>query len=518
VNAWGFLLPAALAALLSLALTPVVRALALRIGAVDLPSARKIHRLPVPAMGGLAVVASGTIVLAGRYAYGVPPVNPQWASASVNLGLLLGLLPILGMSVWDDIRPLGAWPKLLGQSVGAALAISLGIVLDPTVHLFEAPVHIGAFAVPLSFLWLVGVTNAFNIIDGLDGLSAGLAFISASTLVGVFLFAGRTDTALVAAVLAGALLGFLPYNMHPARVFLGDTGANALGFLLGCLTLQGGSTLSAGLATLLPLVLLGVPIADTALSVCRRLLRRLQGDAGARVFNADLNHIHHRLLASGLSHRTSVWLLYGIAASLAAVALLSLMFTARETGFLLVATLGAGYVGMKKLGYEEFALVRHDRVARPFNAPVLTRSFFHAFIDLVLLACSIVLAVWLRFDRWALALDMRLLSYQAFSMLAPSAMIAFAAGGMYRGPWRIDDLRDVLRASRVVLESTVVAACLAPLLYETPPPISLFVVYTFLMLAAVNGARFLTGAVVRGYSRARRVEPPAVVYTARRAA
>jgi FlaA1/EpsC-like NDP-sugar epimerase len=173
---------------------------------------------------------------------------------------------------------------------------------------------------------------------------------------------------------------------------------------------------------------------------------------------------------------------------------------------------------MKKLGYEEFALVRHGRGARPFDAPVLTRSFFHAFVDLVLLACSIVLAIWLRIDRWALAPDVRPLFYQALSMLAPAAVIAFAAGGMYRGPWRIDDLRDVLRASRVVLESTLVASCLAWLLYDTPPPLSLFVVYMFLMLAAVNGARFLTGVVVRGYSPIRRVEPPAVVYTARRAA
>ena len=514
---WELLLAAGLAALLSLALTPVARAVALRVGAVDLPSPRKIHYLPVPRMGGAAVVVSGTIVLAGRYAYGAPPVNPQWASSNVNLGLILGLLPILVMSVWDDLRPLGAWPKILAQSLGAAIAISLGIVLGPTVHLFETPVSIGVLAVPLSFLWLVGITNAFNIIDGLDGLSAGLAFISACTLVGVFVFAGRFDTALVAAVLAGALLGFLPYNLHPARVFLGDTGANAIGFLLGCLTLQGGSTLSAGLATLLPLVLLGVPIADTVLSVCRRLLCRVQGDASARVFGADLNHIHHRLLALGLSHRTAVWLLHAVATALAVVALLSLMLTGRNMGFLLVVTLCAGYVGVRKLGYREFAIGPRRPVVRSSDAPVLTRPVFHALADLVLLTCSMVVAVWLRFDRWALTPDLWPLVYPALSVLAPVTVIVIGVEGMYRGSWRIDALSGVVRASRAVMESTLLSSLLAPLLYDTPPQISLFVVYALVMLAAVNGARLVPGMVARVPSRTLRARQSVLIYGSRRA-
>src|SRR5215475_487923 len=151
--------------------------------------------------------------------------------------------------------------------------------------------HLGWLSVPLSLGWIVGVTNAFNIIDGLDGLSAGLALIAAMAMAAVFSFVGQPAMAGAALVLAGALVGFLPYNLHPARLFLGDTGATAIGFCLAAFALRGGSTLSSGFAALLPVLILGLPIADTLIAMVRRTLHRMEHHTGG-VFVADRDHIH----------------------------------------------------------------------------------------------------------------------------------------------------------------------------------------------------------------------------------
>ncbi|MGH9365069.1 MAG: glycosyltransferase family 4 protein, partial [Thermoanaerobaculia bacterium] len=238
------------AAAISYALTPATRRLALRLGAVDRPGPRKVHEAPIPRLGGLAVVAAvvtGSGVLCFLHARGIHTLSDPSCA-----GLGLGLLPILVVSLWDDIRPLPALPKFAAQFAGAGIAVAFGIRLGPQIHLFGHEITLGFFAVPLALLWIVGVTNAFNIVDGLDGLSAGLALISALSLVLVSLLTTRYAMASASLVVAGALVGFLPYNLYPAKVFLGDTGAAAVGFWLACLALRGGSTLSAGMAVLIP--------------------------------------------------------------------------------------------------------------------------------------------------------------------------------------------------------------------------------------------------------------------------
>jgi UDP-GlcNAc:undecaprenyl-phosphate GlcNAc-1-phosphate transferase len=162
-------------------------------------------------------------------------------------------------------------------------------------------VPIGWTAILLSIIWIVGLTNAFNLVDGLDGLSAGLAFISAVSLGAVSIVAQKPSMATASFIVAGALLGFLPFNIFPARVFLGDAGATAVGFTLACLALGGGSTLSAGMAILVPVLVLGLPIADTVVTVARRSLRKLELKTSKGMFDADRDHFHHRLLTLGLS-------------------------------------------------------------------------------------------------------------------------------------------------------------------------------------------------------------------------
>ena len=259
-----------LAALLSFLLTPRVRRLAVRIGAVDRPGPRKVHSTAVPRLGGLAVVASGAIVVGLLFWSALPQVDR--IAAGLALGLTFGLLPILICSLADDLRPLRALPKFATQLAGASIAVGFGIRLGAQIHLFSRTIDLGWLAIPISILWLVGLTNAFNLVDGLDGLSAGLALVSAVSLAGAALFVGQSGLAMLALVLAGALAGFLPYNIYPAKIFLGDSGATAIGFALGCLALRGGSTLSSGLAILAPMLVLGLPIAETLVSMARRLV------------------------------------------------------------------------------------------------------------------------------------------------------------------------------------------------------------------------------------------------------
>ena len=271
-----------MAGLLAWLLTPASAWLAGKVGAIDEPGPRRVHEHPVPRLGGLAVVASA-VALLGAGAIGIPWA-PRWASPAVSFGILAGLVPILAVSIRDDISHMRALPKFIAHAIGAALAITYGVVLPPTVHLFGASVPLGWMAVPLSALWLIGVTNAFNIVDGLDGLAAGLGLISTASLAGVLLMTHEPGNAAAVLVLGGSILGFLPYNIHPARVFLGDSGATAIGYLLGCFTLSGPALLSSGFATLIPVFLVGVPVADTLVSMARRSISRLENGSGHQIW------------------------------------------------------------------------------------------------------------------------------------------------------------------------------------------------------------------------------------------
>jgi UDP-GlcNAc:undecaprenyl-phosphate GlcNAc-1-phosphate transferase len=247
-----------LAAILSFLLTPPLRLLAIRIGAVDHPGPRKVHTTIIPRLGGLAVVASCAIVTVLLLLSELPKLDR--IAEDLAAGLTLGLAVVLMVSIRDDVSPLRAAPKFAAQLVGASLAVGCGIKLGSEVHLFGNTLVLGWFAIPVSLVWIVGVTNAFNIVDGLDGLSAGLALLSALSLAAGSVMVDQFGVALLALILAGALVGFLPYNVYPAKVFLGDSGATAIGFCLACLTLRGGSTLSSGLAVLTPILVIGIPI------------------------------------------------------------------------------------------------------------------------------------------------------------------------------------------------------------------------------------------------------------------
>jgi UDP-GlcNAc:undecaprenyl-phosphate GlcNAc-1-phosphate transferase len=301
--------------LAALALTPLARRAALRFGVVDLPSSpRKIHQGAIPRLGGVAVCLA--FLLGVALAALDPSARARFASELAPVGgLLLGAFAMTAFGVWDDLRGLSYRQKFLAEFAVALVLYQCGYKVQVLALPWLGSIHLGPLALPLTLLWLVGVTNAVNLIDGLDGLAAGISVLALGTVALNCWLDGAVMLLPLAAALCGATLGFLPYNVHPARIFLGDGGSLLLGTALGALSLRAYSKAPATMALLGPVLLLGLPITDTLVSILRRYLR------GRSPFEADREHLHHRLLALGLSHRSAVLALYAVAASFSALTL-----------------------------------------------------------------------------------------------------------------------------------------------------------------------------------------------------
>lgn len=289
--------------------TPLSVKIAGKIGAIDVPAdGRRMHDHPIPRLGGLAIIIAFVIVsfIAGRY-------HALMLRQIVPGALIIGVLGVI-----DDAKRLPAWPKFLVQCVAAGIAVLSGVRVTG-ISLFGF-LDLGVLSVPITILWIVGITNAVNFIDGLDGLAAGVATIASVSMLLVALVRGQLSVAILTAILAGGCMGLLPYNRNPARVFMGDTGATFLGFALSIISIQGLFKYYAAASFLLPLLILGLPIFDTLTAIVRRLLE------GKSPFASDRSHLHHKLIDMGLNQKQAVFALYLISAVLGVMALTFAIF------------------------------------------------------------------------------------------------------------------------------------------------------------------------------------------------
>ena len=312
VPIWKMLTGPVVAFLICYLMTPQVKRFAESVGAIDEPNERRINILPIPRMGGLAIF-TGFVFSSLLFVDMSMPV----------MGLLLGAVIIAVMGALDDILSLNPWIKLAGQILASLVAIRCGIVFDaisnPGFLDAEATISIGWLSIPLTVLWIVLCTNAVNLIDGLDGLAVGVSAISSASMMVVSLlvpFLGDSSVPLLLACLTGACVGFMPYNMNPAKIFMGDVGSQFLGFVLSCVSIMGMFKFHAIITFLVPLLALAVPLFDTIFAIIRRILR------GQSPFQADRGHIHHRLLALGMNQKQVVAILYGVSAVLGFFAVL----------------------------------------------------------------------------------------------------------------------------------------------------------------------------------------------------
>jgi len=340
-------------------LTPIVARLALLRGWLDHPDIlRKHHPVPVPAVGGVAVYAAFALALAFLPLFGGELAGGGgWLDRS-RLALGVGSLAVMLVGLVDDVRNVGPRVKLAVEFSAAAFLYWSGFRIEGLSNPFGGSIQLGVWAIPVTLFWLVGMSNAFNLLDGLDGLAAGLALVSTFGLLVAAGIQGRWETALVAAALAGALAGFLPYNFDPARVFLGDCGALPVGFVLAAVAVQSSIKASATIAVAVPLLALALPILDVGLAVVRRVVRRRP------VFAGDRHHIHHRLVDLGLTPRRAVVTLYGVAVVFAVLALAMATgprMVVWASGALVVLVV---WVGVRALGYWEVTEIQRSFLAR----------------------------------------------------------------------------------------------------------------------------------------------------------
>ncbi len=288
--------------------TPFVKKLAFKVGAVDVPKDnRRMHKKPTARLGGLAIFF-GFIVSVIAYA----TLDRELA------GMLIGCCVIVVLGIFDDILALSAKLKLVVQLLAALCPILAGVQIDfirvPGFISETGYLALGWFAVPVTLVWIIGITNATNLLDGLDGLACGVSSISALTLLCIALIVGEPEIAFITSALAGACFGFLPYNFNPAKLFMGDTGALFLGFVLATTSVQGLFKGYAVISVAAPLLILGLPIFDTVSAILRRLKNHQP------IMSPDRGHLHHRLIDAGFSQKQAVSTIYALCLVLCIVA------------------------------------------------------------------------------------------------------------------------------------------------------------------------------------------------------
>lgn len=336
----SFIAPFLLAIFISFFSTPLVRKLAFKVGAVDIPKDdRRVHKEPMPSIGGLAIFASVIIVTLIFL-----PLEKEIIS------IIMGGTVIVMGGIIDDLKELRPRTKFIFQIVAGLILIFGDVKVDFITNPFtksSSLLYLNWLSIPITLFWIVGITNTLNIIDGLDGLSAGVAMISSITLMIVAGKFGYTSVIILSATVAGACLGFLPFNFNPAKIFMGDTGALFLGFMLAAITIEGVMKSVATIAIVAPILILSVPIFDTTFAIFRRLLN------GQSISAADKGHLHHRLLNRGFSQKKSVLILYGISAVFGLFAILVSQANSRQAVYLSILLLATSVLVAIKLGIFE---------------------------------------------------------------------------------------------------------------------------------------------------------------------
>lgn len=322
------------AGVLSYFFTPPVKRFAHTVGAIDVPKdGRRMHKEPIPRLGGLAIFGGflASILIFGEL-------------DQTMLCVLLGASMIVALGIFDDVLALGAKLKFVVQIVAAAIPVCVG---DLQIKLFtnlnpfsDTPYfHLGILAIPITIIWIVGITNAVNLIDGLDGLAVGVSSIAAITMLAVALLTGNMTIAVTMAALAGACIGFMPYNLNPAKIFMGDTGSTFLGYMLATVSIMGLFKFYAVISFAVPFLILGLPIFDTANAIIRRVAE------GRSPMSPDRGHVHHKLIDMGFNQKQAVAILYAISATLGLTAVVLTSSGEVKAIVLLLAVLAAILVG-----------------------------------------------------------------------------------------------------------------------------------------------------------------------------
>jgi UDP-GlcNAc:undecaprenyl-phosphate GlcNAc-1-phosphate transferase len=465
-------IPFVIALFFSLVLVPSVRWLCIRYGKVAIPRSDRWNKNPTPTLGGIAMFISlaFTLLIIGLTKTDHNIFPQRWS-------IILGVVIVFVVGLYDDFRPINPPAKLIFQIISATLVIFFG---GNTINFFRWPIA----NIILTFIWLVGLTNAFNLIDNMDGLAGGVSFIAAGFLAVFFLNTGHQDLLVLALALAGSILGFLAFNFPPAKIFMGDSGSMLLGFSLAALAIARRTQASNVLAIVgVPVLVFLLPILDTSLVTVTRILRGQSPASGGR------DHTSHRLVAFGLSERQAVLVLYLIAiiSGLASIGIeawdydLSLVLIPI---LLIVLALFVAYLARMKIVSNSEA--EKNSITRLIVNLTFRRRLFEIMFDLFLIGISYYLAFWTRFG-----LNMTTTSMNLFLLSWPIALgisyASFFLFGIYRGVWRYVGINDLLRYVGAAIISGVFSWLINQWIFPNQPFTSdvylLFILYLLLGLA-----------------------------------
>lgn len=486
----AFLLPLTL----TLLITPWVIQFAHKIGAVDMPSERKVHTSIKPRLGGLAIFSSILISCVAIF-YLFPNLFEGVLYYKKEIFIIAACTAsIFLLGFWDDISPLNPSVKFLVQFIIASFIYFVGFKISNVTN----PVAVGMLNVemidfPLTVLWIVGVTNAYNLIDGLDGLASGVAMIACLSIFTVSILASSFWVAILALIIAGTLAGFLRYNFNPAKIFLGDSGSLLIGFSLSILSIQSATKITTGFSLLFPMLVLILPITDTLISMIRRFIGSyLPGGYSEekqsfarkiyKMFTPDRSHIHHQLLSLGLTHRSTVLLLYVVSAFFAVSAISFSQIANVEKSIVIALFMGfVFYQCIKNLRYYEIAILNNGLMMPIYERWILNRTIFLSLID----AGFIVLSYGLSYSLvQSINPDfVEPFGFQHMIMILLTAqLLAYWATGLYRENIQQMGIGNVLKITVSVAYAVLASFFVLLLIHPNPLPLTQILIVNFYFL------------------------------------
>jgi len=482
--------------------TPIIQHIGQKLNILDYLSERKIHKKPVPRLGGIPIfMAFNLSVLLGilfKVEFLDEFLSRKWIS------FLIAQCIVLGIGLYDDIKKLKPGTKFIFQIFAGALLVVSGFGIQIVTNPLNGnPLHLGFLFPLVTILWLVGITNALNLIDGIDGLASGTAFIVSATIFGISFLNQNIGIALLSLIVAGSVLGFLKYNFHPAKIFLGDSGSMLLGFWLAVLSIEGASKGATFIVILAPILALGLPIIDTFISMARRFLKsinlvdypvqkkklRILFFKGFTMFEADKDHVHHRLLRLGLSQEKAVLILYGANVVLCGLAFLVIVFKSLNTALFIGVVFTAFLIGIKNLNYREFKVLENGLFIPIFDVNVINKRIFQAIFDLFLISFSYYLSFILVFSGFGG--EVKGVFIQTIPVVLAIKLIIFYFSSIYKGSWRYSSVGDLIKIIKAGVISSIVSALFLIIFFGVKSfgGVVFFLLDFYVLLSLVAGSR-----------------------------
>ncbi|MBA4313295.1 MAG: hypothetical protein C0417_11775 [Chlorobiaceae bacterium] len=486
--------------ILSIVITPYVIGFAEHIGAMDMPNDRKVHKYPIPRLGGIAIYISFFAALIFSL-YLQPSIHPFGTiTPKTGIMLVVSLTIVLILGIWDDLKQLSPGKKFIGQVFAASIVYFAGFRISAITSPMDlALLDLGIFDFPATVLWVVGITNAFNLIDGLDGLASGVAFIVAITIFLISFMKNDIGSAMLALLLAGAVLGFLRYNFNRARIFLGDSGSLFIGFTLAILSMTSSTKGSTAFSIIVPVLTLGLPIMDTMLAMTRRFLRSMFPDQKEykpfirkmlSIFDPDKGHIHHQLINLGLSHRKVVLLLYVVSVTFGVGAFAVTVTNTLSAIPILIAIGVATVIGVSQLKYKEMAVLRNGYLLPIYKMQLMNNTFFLGFLDIAFIIISFVSATALAsIGQHGSAYGQNI--FKTITLVSGIQLVIFYISGLYKGTFHQWGIGDILKILKVVSTAIIVTWGIFALFPQIGFNfnITIFIIDFYLLITLVMGTR-----------------------------